>query len=77
MKLRIDHDNALMSEELRLRDPDAYVILELCRWQHGEGAFDLADDARASIPLGDWSPRRFADARSRLIKAGYLAVSRS
>ncbi len=74
LKLRIDHDSALMADELRLRDPDAFVMLEFLRWQHGEDVFELADSGRPLMPPGDWSLPRFTEARTRLVAKGFMVA---
>ncbi|MGY3082133.1 hypothetical protein ACVWZZ_008541 [Bradyrhizobium sp. LM6.10] len=52
MRMKIAPDAALFAEELRLRDPDAFVLLELCHFDHGESVFGLRDEMRRDMPAG-------------------------
>lgn len=76
MQMKITRDAALVAGELRLRDPDAYVLLELCHFDHGESAFELRDETRRDMPGGSWSDERFYDALSRLIAKGCMVAVR-
>ncbi|NEU95670.1 hypothetical protein [Bradyrhizobium uaiense] len=69
---RLTIDRTMATENIRLRDPDAYQLLEYLKWQHA-GAFDLADDVRREMP-DQWSLTRFAGVRQRLCEAGFLVV---
>jgi hypothetical protein len=76
MRMKITPDAALFSEELRLRDPDAFMVLELCHFDHGESIFELRDEMRRDIPGGSWSVERFYGALSRLIAKGFMVAVR-
>jgi hypothetical protein len=39
--MKITPDATLFAGELRLRDPDAFVLLELCHFDHGESVFEM------------------------------------
>ncbi|MCK1507558.1 hypothetical protein [Bradyrhizobium sp. 18] len=76
MRMKIAPDAALFAEELRLRDPDAFVLLELCHFDHGESVFGLRDEMRRDMPAGSWSEERFYGALSRLIAKGCMVAVR-
>jgi hypothetical protein len=77
MRMKITPDAALFTDELRLRDPDAFVLLELCHFDHGGGVFELrGDEMRRDMPGGTWSDERFFGALSRLIRKGLMAAVR-
>ena len=52
---RLTIDKSKFTEDLRLRDPDAFLLLEYLRWRHA-GAFDIADEVRRA-PRFPWSQR--------------------
>ncbi|WP_354142019.1 hypothetical protein [Bradyrhizobium sp. RT11b] len=75
--MKITPDAVLFTEELRLRDPDAFVLLELCHFDHGESVFELrGDEMRRDMPGGSWSDERFFGALSRLIAKGAMIAVR-
>ncbi|MGY4399324.1 hypothetical protein [Bradyrhizobium sp. USDA 3315] len=76
MRLKITPDAPLFTEELRLRDPDAFVLLELCHFDHGESTFELADKVRRDMPGGSWTNDRFYGALSRLVAKGCTVAVR-
>ncbi|MET4219819.1 hypothetical protein ABIB00_005043 [Bradyrhizobium sp. LB14.3] len=74
---RVIIDRAAFTETLRLKDPDAFLLLEFLRFRHGGGAFDVHDEVRREMPeQGGWTMTRFAGTRGRLIAGGYLVVER-
>jgi hypothetical protein len=76
MRMKITPDATLFTEELRLRDPDAFVLLELCHFDHGGSVFELRDEMRRDMPGGSWSDERFYGALSRLIVKGVMVAVR-
>ncbi|MCP3444589.1 hypothetical protein [Bradyrhizobium sp. CCGUVB14] len=77
MRMKITSDATFFTEELRLRDPDAFVLLELCHFDHGESVFELrGDEMRRDMPAGSWSDERFYGALSRLIAKGCMVAVR-
>jgi hypothetical protein len=77
MRMKVTPDAALFTEEeLRLRDPDAFVLLELCHFDHCESVFEWRDEMRRDMPGGSWSDERFYGALSRLITNGFMVAVR-
>lgn len=70
MKVRINPEQ--LPDELRLRDADSFVVLEMLRWKHQDNPFDLTDGTRYEMPGGTWHRTRFGDTRARLIRSKYL-----
>jgi hypothetical protein len=67
---------SLFADELRLRDPDAFMLLEIFRFDHGdENVFELSGEVvrRAG---GSWPDERFYGALSRLIAMGFMVAVR-
>lgn len=74
---RVKIDQTAFTETLRLRDPDAFLLLEYLRFRHGAGAFDVHDEVRRMMPeQGGWTMTRFAGARGRLLSGNYLQLVR-
>lgn len=78
MRLKITLvDAVLFADELRLRDPDAFGLLELCHFDHGESVFELrGDEMRRDMAGESWSDERFYGAISRLIAKGFMVAVR-
>lgn len=74
---RVIIDRTAYTETLKLKDPDAALLLEFLLFRHGAGAFDIHDELRRQMPKqGGWTLTRFAGARGRLLSGLYLQVVR-
>jgi hypothetical protein len=76
MRMKITPDAGLLTGDLRLRDPDAFVLVEWLYFHHGESVFVLTDEVRRDMPGGSWSDKRFYDALSRLVAKGSMVAVR-
>jgi hypothetical protein len=65
-----------MVDDLMNKDPDAFLLLTYLRRHHWGRDFYLANEACTLMPLGGWTRKRFASARTRLINGRYLKVIR-
>jgi hypothetical protein len=74
MRMKITRDDALFDEDLRLRYPDAFALLDMLYFDYGESVFVLADEVRRDMPGGSWSDDRFYGALSRLIAVGLMVA---
>ena len=63
-----------MVDDLMASNPNAFLLLTYLRRHHWGRSFYLANEACTLMPGGGWTRKRFAAARSHLIKAGHLKV---